>query len=122
MSTLANMIQCEIGILTNIGTAHDEGFSNTIEKIEEKIKLFKNAKIVICNGDNEVVLNQLTKQNKSTFTWGFSYDNALNQMSYDVLSSCTKIEDSSSYFAKQYPPYAFMRRISDMANDGTMAN
>lgn len=77
MSALANIIQCEIGILTNIGTAHDEGFSNTIEKIEEKIKLFKNAKIVICNGDNETISNNFKKANQSTFTWGFSTDNQL---------------------------------------------
>jgi len=42
-----------IGILTNIGSAHDEGFANIGEKMKEKLKLFHHAKILIYN-KNEI--------------------------------------------------------------------
>jgi len=40
MQKLQAIIQPSIGILSNIGSAHDEGFGNIGEKIKEKLKLF----------------------------------------------------------------------------------
>ena len=40
MQKLQAIIQPTIGILSNIGSAHDEGFGNIGEKIKEKLKLF----------------------------------------------------------------------------------
>src|SRR5690606_7578286 len=40
-----------IGVLTNIGSSHDEGFSDTEQKISEKFQLFANAELLICNAD-----------------------------------------------------------------------
>lgn len=40
MEKLEKIIQPTIGVFTNIGTAHDEGFINREEKIQEKLKLF----------------------------------------------------------------------------------
>lgn len=47
MTKLSDMIQCEIGILTNIGDAHDAGFKSRVHKFQEKWKLFSYAKTVI---------------------------------------------------------------------------
>jgi alanine racemase len=47
MEKLENMIQPDIGILTNIGEAHREGFLSAAQKFSEKTKLFKNCKTVI---------------------------------------------------------------------------
>ncbi|MCI5083775.1 MAG: Mur ligase family protein, partial [Saprospiraceae bacterium] len=41
MEKLQAIIQPTIGIFTNIGSAHDEGFSDRIEKVREKIRLFR---------------------------------------------------------------------------------
>ena len=40
MAKLEKIIQPLIGVLTNIGEAHDEGFLSTQQKLEEKLKLF----------------------------------------------------------------------------------
>lgn len=45
MARLEEMIQPTIGILTNIGEAHSEGFASLRQKEEEKRILFKNAKL-----------------------------------------------------------------------------
>lgn len=47
MEKLGNIIQPTLGILTNIGSAHNEGFASEEEKIREKLKLFDNAPVVI---------------------------------------------------------------------------
>jgi alanine racemase len=47
MQVLEKIIQPDIGILTHLGTAHNEGFSNFDEKINEKLKLFTHCKTVL---------------------------------------------------------------------------
>ncbi len=46
MEYLQKVIQPTIGVLTNLGSAHDEGFRSREEKLEEKLKLFENTPIV----------------------------------------------------------------------------
>lgn len=70
MKHLEPIIRPEIGILTNIGTAHDEGFATTQEKIREKLKLFANAKLLIYQ-KNGAVARELDS-NLKTFTWAFN--------------------------------------------------
>ena len=69
MEKLEQIIRPDIGVLTNIGKAHDEGFSNRREKIREKLRLFSNADILIMQ-KNETVENELNASIK-TFTWSF---------------------------------------------------
>jgi alanine racemase len=51
MEKLEHIIRPETGILTNIGEAHSEGFTSLQQKIEEKLKLFLNAGMVIYCSD-----------------------------------------------------------------------
>ncbi|RYZ56549.1 MAG: bifunctional UDP-N-acetylmuramoyl-tripeptide:D-alanyl-D-alanine ligase/alanine racemase, partial [Chitinophagaceae bacterium] len=66
MERLQKIIQPTIGILTNIGDAHNEGFKGREEKLQEKLLLFRDAKIVI--GEKK----WLQELAQPTFTW--SYD------------------------------------------------
>ena len=54
MEKLEKIIRPTIGILTNIGSAHDEGFSNIGEKIEQKVQLFQHAKVLVYNKNKTV--------------------------------------------------------------------
>jgi alanine racemase len=47
MENLATIIQPTIGILTNIGNAHSEGFESNEQKLQEKLNLFTTANAVI---------------------------------------------------------------------------
>lgn len=52
MVELEKVIQPTVGILTNIGTAHQEGFASKEEKTKEKIILFKKVdKLIYCTDD-----------------------------------------------------------------------
>ena len=49
MKILEDIIKPSIGILTSLGTAHDEGFSSLNLKLKEKLNLFKHCDITIIN-------------------------------------------------------------------------
>jgi alanine racemase len=51
MERLQRIIQPNIGILTNIGTAHAAGFDNQNQKLQEKLQLFRSCDVIIYNAD-----------------------------------------------------------------------
>ena len=70
MDNLEKVIKPTIGIFTNIGSAHDEGFESQAEKISEKLKLFKNSKVLIYCADQESVRTMISSTGISFFSWG----------------------------------------------------
>lgn len=55
MVELSKMINCSIGIFSNIGDAHNAGFLNNLEKIREKAHLFSHAdKIIYCSDHQDI--------------------------------------------------------------------
>ncbi len=89
MGRLEQIIKPTIGILTNLGSAHDEGFTNFDEKIKEKLGLFANAEILIYKKDKVVdsFLNNL-----KTFSWSFNDSSADVTISPKTLSDKTVLE------------------------------
>ena len=67
MEKLEQIIRPSIGILTNIGSAHDEGFSSTAEKINEKLRLFDRSEILIYEKKNQI--EPLIPSTIATFSW-----------------------------------------------------
>ena len=61
METLKPIIQPTIGILTNIGGAHQENFPSLQDKCMEKLQLFKDCDVIIYNGDDEFVSSCVAK-------------------------------------------------------------
>ena len=53
MERLAALIQPDLGILTHLGDAHDDGFESRESKISEKLKLFRDCKKVWTLSTNE---------------------------------------------------------------------
>mgnify|MGYP006165455417 FL=1 len=86
MDKLEKIIQPNIGIFTNIGEAHNEGFLNIRHKTKEKLKLFVNADVLIyCNDYPDInqsisEINALSKGSDDTenkikvFTWSMAND------------------------------------------------
>nr|WP_320039557.1 bifunctional UDP-N-acetylmuramoyl-tripeptide:D-alanyl-D-alanine ligase/alanine racemase [uncultured Bacteroides sp.] len=61
MRALQSIIRPTIGILTNIGGAHQENFFSLQEKCMEKVSLFKDCDVVIYNGDNDLISDCVAK-------------------------------------------------------------
>ncbi len=80
MENLERIIQPTIGIFTNIGEAHSEGFMNSRQKINEKLVLFRNTRqLVYCLDHlevNQCILQYMhlvkggrTEEPLQLFTW-----------------------------------------------------
>lgn len=87
MEKLEVIIKPTIGIITNIGSAHDEGFSNIEEKIREKLKLFQHSKLIIYQKNK--VVDALIGSKAKTFSWSFDDKTA------DVFVTRKTIDDKT---------------------------
>ncbi len=87
MANLQKIIKPTIGVLTHIGSAHDEGFASRREKVLEKLKLFKDTKLVI--GNYELLLdNKEELINKKLFTWSRKFNTANLYVFSETTISC----------------------------------
>ncbi len=97
MENLQKIIDPEIGIVTFIGSAHAEGFTNIEEKINEKLQLFKNSKQIIFCADDEklhnAVTNFISTQNPTLkiFTWSKKNSASLFVKSINKKNNNTEI-------------------------------
>ncbi|MFY8019844.1 MAG: bifunctional UDP-N-acetylmuramoyl-tripeptide:D-alanyl-D-alanine ligase/alanine racemase [Bacteroidia bacterium] len=85
MEKLEAMLQPNIGIFTFLGEAHQQGFANKEEKIQEKLKLFKSSQKVIIGIDQEIVaknLETITNQ-QQFFTW--TLNNQIADVSFHFI-------------------------------------
>lgn len=101
MEKLEKIIQPDIGIFTNIGQAHDEGFASRTQKIREKLQLFIKAKqLIFCADDMQLkkVIVQFKKEidegnnQLGLFSWGKGDTNKLKVVAIHKKKSLTKID------------------------------
>jgi alanine racemase len=93
MQNLEEIIRPEIGIFTNIGTAHDEGFDSRTQKALEKANLFQRSKSVIACADHPLVLESLKKLNgPELILWSTeAHAKAKYQFSVALIEGQTKV-------------------------------
>ncbi|MDP4255773.1 MAG: bifunctional UDP-N-acetylmuramoyl-tripeptide:D-alanyl-D-alanine ligase/alanine racemase [Bacteroidota bacterium] len=80
MRRLEEIIHPTIGLFTNIGEAHSEGFESLLQKASEKALLFAHADLLIYCRDHDVVSKALAHAayaGKTHFTWGRNPDATL---------------------------------------------
>ncbi len=86
MARLEEVIHPTIGVLTNIGEAHDAGFASKEEKLDEKLKLFRRADVVI--GDYDLLKTNLQQ---NFFSIGRSEHATLHLKEIVTVAGKTKI-------------------------------
>ena len=98
MDFLEAIIQPTIGILTNIGSAHNEGFSTKEEKLQEKIKLFKNADVLISEKTDLIAANKSEKV--QWFTWSFT---EVANVQFKKIDTILKVNFENTEFSVDLP-------------------
>jgi Alr-MurF fusion protein len=73
MQKLQKIILPDIGIITNIGDAHQQYFTDYQEKANEKIKLFESCKKIVFNSEDPYILKALENQNINAKCLKWSY-------------------------------------------------
>ena len=110
MEHLERIIHPTIGLFTNIGEAHSEGFMNSRQKINEKLILFRHAKhLIYCHDHSE--LNQCivqyihqvkggrTEEPLQLFTWSQKQD--ANLRITKISKAGTKTTITGTYKGRQ---------------------
>lgn len=117
MEKLEKIIAPGIGIITNIGDAHNEGFTSFSQKIQEKLKLFVHSKLLIygtgnANLDKEVVeFKKKSAPNLKLYTWGNRKTDVLQ-----VLKSETKGNQSNIQASYKEQVFEFTIPFTDTAS------
>ena len=62
MHRLEEIIHPTIGLITNIGDAHQEGFASVQQKCMEKLTLLQGCDCIIYDGDNEIIRDCIEKR------------------------------------------------------------
>jgi Alr-MurF fusion protein len=101
MERLEAMLKPTIGIFTNIGEAHSEGFNSLAEKAAEKLKLFDGAEVLVCCGDqretSEAILKWKGKRAGAIpeapviVSWGRETGNTIWVHTFEDLGGATKV-------------------------------
>ena len=124
MDKLEKIIQPSIGIFTNIGEAHNEGFLNQRQKAKEKLQLFKHVDTLIYCSDypeiNEAVADLVQRlRNKpddklNVFSWSTKTDATFR------VTSLLK-DDSFTYITAEYNEEEISVKIP-FADDASLEN
>lgn len=72
MDVLADIIAPTYGIFTNLGTAHDQGFTDREAKLQEKSQLFRGVELLICCRDHEQLFSSLQAAGLPLLSWSIT--------------------------------------------------
>lgn len=92
MDALAEMIRPEIGILTNLGEAHAEGFASNLEKLVEKLKLFKDVELFIYSPDYTHEVDKEELPGKRKFSWSIKQEADLRILAVEPIEGQNQIQ------------------------------
>jgi Alr-MurF fusion protein len=80
MEKLQAVIDPDIGVITNIGDAHQENFPDLRKKAEEKLKLFRKASVIVYCRDHKIIHDLIQSddllKSKKLADWSFENESA----------------------------------------------
>lgn len=92
MAKLTDIIQPTIGVFTTLGMAHQENFLSLEDKCKEKMKLFRDCKVLVYPMDNDVVFRVLRQSDYKGEILGWSMNDSSAQF---YVQEVTKNETST---------------------------
>ena len=106
MARLAAIIEPTIGLFTNIGAAHQEGFGSEEEKLSEKLHLFRSVERLIYCRDQEMVHQAISDQlTCATLNWGRHPEAEVQLLGVDRQAESSKltIAFQQNHFSLELP-------------------
>ncbi|MEQ9006489.1 MAG: alanine racemase, partial [Ekhidna sp.] len=97
MKNLQKMIQPSIGIFTNLGQAHDDGFESSGQKLSEKLLLFSDAEKVICRSNTSYFSSIEKKLSERVVSWSLN-----GNANYKVIWDNGYIKVNESTFTTEF--------------------
>jgi len=116
MERLQKVIDPDIGVITNIGDAHQENFPDLETKAAEKIKLFKNSAVLVYCRDHKIIHKLISEDRnlstKKLVDWSFENNEAAIYVKKNV-SSAEKTEVEIKFNGTNLP---YMIPFTDRAS------
>lgn len=105
MGKLQRIIKPTIGIITNIGEAHQENFISSSQKCMEKLMLFNDCEAIIYDGDNAFIANCIESAclSHKAITWSRTdsdaplYIESIQKKKNETIIHCTLLGFSRVY-------------------------
>ena len=94
MQRLQDIIQPTIGVITNIGEAHQENFASREAKCLEKLKLFEECQDIVYNEDDPLIAKCIVKKGFKAHLLGWSRQ---NPNAYLYIGKVEKTDNKSSF-------------------------
>lgn len=91
MEQLQKIIRPTIGILTNIGEAHSQGFLDNTHKLAEKLVLFRDCPVLIARNKDVGGKKELIGKGTALLTWGSAESNEFVLRSAEKQSDRTEV-------------------------------
>lgn len=91
MSHLQKIIQPTIGVFTNIGDAHQDNFESLKQKCLEKLDLFINCDVIICEDGNPLLdeCMEVACLSQKRFTWSYNRRSSSQLIIENVVKTAT---------------------------------
>ncbi len=118
MDALADMIQPDLGIFTNLGSAHEEGFGSLEIKLSEKLRLFPKAKLIIYCRDQPFTAGRIEQMfpSERLVSWsdlpGSDYTRSLRNTSTGVRMVLVKNDLTTLTFRIPFADPASLENIT----------
>lgn len=112
MELLASIIRPTLGVLTSIGSAHDEGFQSREQKVKEKLKLLEGSEQLVISGIGKKEVPEYL-QKRATFVSEAS--DADLKISYDKGLLNLKTTTSTNQFKVPFSDIASVSNMSTCA-------
>lgn len=120
MQNLENMIRPTIGILTNIGEAHQENFTSKQEKLEEKLRLFQTCQTLIYCKDQSLVHAWMSKHRiipeGRVYAWSFEDETA--ELYFEKLEVEDGVEITTTFEGRDYSIHLPFQDAASLENAG----
>lgn len=126
MGTLRRIIQPTLGLITNIGAAHEANFCSMQEKCAEKLQLFVDCQQLVYCVDNTLIGETLSHMGFSGqhITWSKQGKNAMYRCSPHILTDSTEISiikaeistEGSYIFSQSSEKFQFFIPFTDEAS------
>jgi len=117
MEHLAKIIEPTIGLFTNIGPAHQEGFPSLEEKVRQKAQLFKTAEILVYCKDHTLIatiLNELYPE-KTHHCWSAEQSANVKILDQKIVRGHTEFailfDNTTYHFSIPYTDVASIENI-----------
>ena len=107
MHILGELIQPTIGIFTNLGEAHDDGFQSREQKLNEKLRLFDTAKQVICRKDTSYFHQIQDRLRDKVLTWSL-----LGEADFQVNWVDHKLQINDSHFQVDFDDATHLENLT----------